>query len=141
MVPCALNPSTQQADLCEFEAYLVYMEGVEASHDFHQYLQQTMLCGFLPDTYQTCNRFDIPPFCFYPPTCLWCLAQTRFSLRKDTSDPGSSCSRLKAPSVSPNLPLLSSLFNMYLPSVDQSNLETPAKTQGVAATLKIQLHS
>lgn len=48
MVP--LNPSTQQTDIRELEANPVDTEGNQTSHDFHQYLPQTMLCGFLPDT-------------------------------------------------------------------------------------------
>lgn len=98
MVLCALNPSTQQADLCECEANLVYTEGNQASHDFHQ---QTMLRNFLPDAYQTCNHLDIPSAS--NPDLPLVLAQTRSPLRTDTSDPNSSCSRLKAPSMSPNL--------------------------------------
>lgn len=47
MVP--LNPSTQQTDIRELEANPVDTEGNQASHDFRQYLPQTMLCGFLPD--------------------------------------------------------------------------------------------
>lgn len=65
MVPCALNPSTQRKDLSESKANLVNMEDDQVSHDVHQYLQQTMLCGFLPDTYQTCNHSDIPPLPSY----------------------------------------------------------------------------
>lgn len=56
-----LNPSTQQTDICELEANPGYIEGNQASHDVHQYLPQTMLCGFLPDAYPTYNHFDVPP--------------------------------------------------------------------------------